>query len=128
MDPGERSWNVVVPAVPRRSTDARVDVATRAGAGRDFPRREHAGRRAEGPSFLEDFGITFPSGRDPDGRIAIDYGVWGLPEAIIVDPAGRITYKHIGTIGAVQLAEKLDEARRGAVSTTQGRGDYESTR
>ena len=79
-------------------------------------------------AFLAEFGITFPSGRDPDGRIAIDYGVWGLPEAFIVDPAGRITYKHIGTIGAAQLAEKLHETRRGIVSTTQGRGDYQSTR
>ncbi len=79
-------------------------------------------------AFLEEFGISFPNGRDPGGRIAIDYGVWGLPEAFIVDPAGRITYKHIGTLGAVLLASKIDEARRGVVSATQGRGDYQSTR
>ena len=79
-------------------------------------------------AFLEEFGITFPNGRDPGGRIAIDYGVWGLPEAFIVDPAGRITYKHIGTLGATLLMAKIDEARRGVVSATQGRGDYQSTR
>jgi cytochrome c biogenesis protein CcmG/thiol:disulfide interchange protein DsbE len=79
-------------------------------------------------AFLEEFDISFPNGRDSGGRIAIDYGVWGLPEAFIVDPAGRITYKHIGTLGAVLLAAKIDEARRGVVSTTQGRGDYQSTR
>jgi cytochrome c biogenesis protein CcmG/thiol:disulfide interchange protein DsbE len=79
-------------------------------------------------AFLEEFGISFPNGRDPGGRIAIDYGVWGLPEAFIVDAAGRITYKHIGTLGAVLLATKIDEARRGVVSATQGRGDYQSTR
>lgn len=78
--------------------------------------------------FLQEFGITFPNGRDPDGRIAIDYGVWGLPEAFIVDSAGRITYKHIGTLGQALLLAKLDEARRGVVSTSQGRGDYQSTR
>jgi cytochrome c biogenesis protein CcmG/thiol:disulfide interchange protein DsbE len=82
--------------------------------------------RARG--FLQEFGITFPNGRDPDGRIAIDYGVWGLPEAFIVDPAGRITYKHIGTLGQTLLLAKLDEARHGVVSTSQGRGDYQSTR
>ncbi|HXH23680.1 MAG TPA: TlpA disulfide reductase family protein [Vicinamibacterales bacterium] len=82
--------------------------------------------RARG--FLQEFGITFPNGRDPDGRIAIDYGVWGLPEAFIVDPAGRITYKHIGTLGQALLLAKLDEARHGVVSTSQGRGDYQSTR
>lgn len=79
-------------------------------------------------AFLQEFGITFPNGRDPDGRIAIDYGVWGLPEAFIVDPAGRITYKHIGTLGQALLLAKLDEARHGVVSTSQGRGDYQSTR
>jgi cytochrome c biogenesis protein CcmG/thiol:disulfide interchange protein DsbE len=79
-------------------------------------------------AFLDEFGITYPNGRDPDGRIAIDYGVWGLPEAFIVDPAGRITYKHIGTVGRTLLAAKIDEARRGVVSATQGRGEYQSTR
>jgi cytochrome c biogenesis protein CcmG/thiol:disulfide interchange protein DsbE len=79
-------------------------------------------------AFLQEFGITFPNGRDPDGRIAIDYGVWGLPEAFVVDPTGRITYKHIGTIGQALLLAKLQEARHGVVSTSQGRGDYQSTR
>src|SRR5712691_6515310 len=78
--------------------------------------------------FLEEFGISYPNGRDPDGRIAIDYGVWGLPEAFIIDPAGRITYKHIGTLGSTLLAGTIDEARRGVVSASQGRGDYQSTR
>ena len=36
-------------------------------------------------AFLQEFGITFPNGRDPDGRIAIDYGVWGCrrPSSLI---------------------------------------------
>ena len=78
--------------------------------------------------FLEEFGISFPNGRDAGGRIAIDYGVWGLPEVFIVDPTGRITYKHIGTLEPALLAAKIEEARRGVVSPTQGRGDYQSTR
>lgn len=79
-------------------------------------------------AFLREFGISFPNGRDPDGRIAIDYGVWGLPEAFIIDPSGRITYKHVGTLVQPLLLARLDEARRGVVSPTQGRGDYQSTR
>lgn len=77
---------------------------------------------------LQEFGITFPNGRDSGRPDRIDYGVWGLPEAFIVDPAGRITDKHIGTLGQALLLAKLDEARRGVVSTSQGRGDYQSTR
>ncbi len=79
-------------------------------------------------AFLEEFGIGFPNGRDLGGHIAIDYGVWGLPEAFIVDPTGGITYKHIGTLGSALLAAKIEEARLGVVSATQGRGDYQSTR
>lgn len=83
---------------------------------------------ARARAFVDDFGMTYPNGRDPRGTMAIDYGVWGLPEAFIVDPTGRITYKHIGTVGADVLLAKLDEARKGVVSATQGRGDYQSTR
>jgi cytochrome c biogenesis protein CcmG/thiol:disulfide interchange protein DsbE len=79
-------------------------------------------------AFLEEFGITYPNGRDPGGRIAIDYGVWGLPEAYVVGRDGRITYKHIGTAGPALIAAKIDEARRGVVSAAQGRGEYQSTR
>lgn len=78
--------------------------------------------------FLADFGITYPNGRDVGGRIAIDYGVWGLPETFVIDPAGRITYKHVGTISAPVLARKIAEARNGVVTAEQGRGDYQSTR
>jgi cytochrome c biogenesis protein CcmG/thiol:disulfide interchange protein DsbE len=79
-------------------------------------------------AFLDEFGITYPNGRDAGGRVAIDYGVWGLPEAFFISPDGRITYKHIGTLGSGLIAAKLDEARRGVVSTAQGRGDYQSIR
>lgn len=79
-------------------------------------------------AFLDEFGISFPNGRDPAGGIAIDYGVWGLPEGFIVDPGGRITYKHIGMLAPARLAAKIDEARRGVVTAAQGRGDYQSAR
>jgi cytochrome c biogenesis protein CcmG/thiol:disulfide interchange protein DsbE len=79
-------------------------------------------------SFVQEFGITYSNGRDAGGRIAIDYGVWGLPETFFISPDGRITYKHIGTLGTELIVGKLDEARRDVVSTTQGRGEYQSTR
>jgi cytochrome c biogenesis protein CcmG/thiol:disulfide interchange protein DsbE len=33
---------------------------------------------------------------DRDGRIAIDYGVYGAPETFLIDADGRIVYKHVG--------------------------------
>jgi cytochrome c biogenesis protein CcmG/thiol:disulfide interchange protein DsbE len=38
------------------------------------------------------------SGFDPDGRVGLDFGVYGLPETFVVDPDGVIRYKHIGPL------------------------------
>lgn len=78
--------------------------------------------------FIEEFGITYPNGRDPQSRIAINYGVYGIPETFFIDREGRITYKHIGALGAEILGRKLVEASRGIV-TAEGRGGgYQSVR
>jgi cytochrome c biogenesis protein CcmG/thiol:disulfide interchange protein DsbE len=79
-------------------------------------------------AFLEEFGITYPNGIDRGSRLAIDYGVWGLPETFFIDREGRITYKHVGALGWPTIITKLDEALRGVVSASEGRGDYQSTK
>jgi cytochrome c biogenesis protein CcmG/thiol:disulfide interchange protein DsbE len=38
------------------------------------------------------------TGADIDGRVAIDWGVYGVPETFVVDRQGRIAYKQIGAI------------------------------
>lgn len=35
---------------------------------------------------------------DPDGRVGIDWGVYGTPETFVIDPDGIIRYKHIGPL------------------------------
>ena len=35
---------------------------------------------------------------DPDGRVGIDYGVYGVPETFVIDKAGVIRFKQIGPI------------------------------
>ena len=83
---------------------------------------------AHARDFIAEFGVTYPNGQDPGGRIAIDYGVWGLPETFFIDREGRITYKHVGTLGAGTMTTKLGEALRGVASASEGRGEYQSTR
>jgi cytochrome c biogenesis protein CcmG/thiol:disulfide interchange protein DsbE len=78
--------------------------------------------------FLREFGVSYPNGLDSPGKVAIDYGVWGIPETFFIDPQGRITYKHVGTLGAALIDAKLDEARRGVVSAQEGKGSYQSIR
>ena len=78
--------------------------------------------------FLKEFDITYPNGRDASGKTAIDYGVWGIPETFFIDPTGRITYKHVGTLGSAIIAAKLAEAQRGIVSAKEGKGAYQTIR
>jgi cytochrome c biogenesis protein CcmG/thiol:disulfide interchange protein DsbE len=33
-----------------------------------------------------------------DGRVGIDWGIYGVPETFIVDRSGRIRYKHVGPL------------------------------
>jgi cytochrome c biogenesis protein CcmG, thiol:disulfide interchange protein DsbE len=35
---------------------------------------------------------------DGDGRVGIDYGVYGVPETFVIDKQGVIRYKHIGPV------------------------------
>ncbi|WP_421950077.1 DsbE family thiol:disulfide interchange protein [Pelagibacterium sp.] len=38
------------------------------------------------------------TGADVDGRVAIEWGVYGVPETFVVDAEGTIIYKHIGVL------------------------------
>jgi len=44
---------------------------------------------------------------DLDGRVGIDYGVYGVPETYIIDKAGIIRMKHTGPISPDVLAQKI---------------------
>ena len=79
-------------------------------------------------AFMKEFGITYLNGRDASGKIAVDYGVWGIPETFFVDAQGRITYKHAGELKTPTITSKLDAALRGIVSAEQGKSEYPSVR
>ena len=51
-----------------------------------------------GQKFIRDFGLTFPNARDVNGKVSIDYGVYGVPETFFVDRKGRIRGKHVGAV------------------------------
>ena len=48
--------------------------------------------------YLEVYGSNFQHVRDLKGAIAIDYGVYGVPETFVFDQQGIIRYKQIGPI------------------------------
>lgn len=44
---------------------------------------------------------------DIDGRVGIDYGVYGVPETYVIDKAGIIRMKHTGPISPEVLEQKI---------------------
>jgi len=44
---------------------------------------------------------------DGDGKVGIDYGVYGVPETFVIDKAGVIRYKYVGPVTPEVLAQKL---------------------
>ena len=44
---------------------------------------------------------------DRDGRIGIDYGVYGVPETYVIDRQGVIRFKHIGPLSAEVVQQKV---------------------
>jgi len=44
---------------------------------------------------------------DRDGRVGIDWGVYGVPETFVVDKTGAIRYKQIGPITVDALQSKI---------------------
>ena len=45
---------------------------------------------------------------DANGRIGIDYGVYGVPETYVIDRKGVIRYKHIGPLTADIVQQKVE--------------------
>ena len=52
-------------------------------------------------------------GADLDGRVGLDWGVYGVPETFVVDRNGRIAYKHIGPVTPRVLDEIILPLVRG---------------
>ena len=47
------------------------------------------------------------SALDADGRVGIDYGVYGVPETYVIDKAGVIRFKQIGAVTPEVLKTRL---------------------
>jgi len=44
---------------------------------------------------------------DSDGKVGIDYGVYGVPETFLIDKAGVVRYKQIGPLTVEALQQKI---------------------
>lgn len=63
---------------------------------------------AEGSDVLKQAGNPYKIvAVDADGRVGIDYGVYGVPETYVIDKNGIIRYKQIGPITEAVLRDKI---------------------
>jgi len=71
--------------------------------GVDIQDTEAAGRQ-----FIDQFKLTFANGPDPGGKIAIDYGVYGVPETFVIDRQGVIAHKQVGGVTDRMVVEQVE--------------------
>jgi cytochrome c biogenesis protein CcmG, thiol:disulfide interchange protein DsbE len=65
-------------------------------------------QREAGIAWLRQHGNPYIlSAYDLDGRVGIDYGVYGVPETFVIDKAGIIRHKVIGAITLEIVEDKL---------------------
>lgn len=69
--------------------------------------------------WLDSLGDPYArTGADISGRVAIDWGVYGVPETFVIGADGRVAYKHIGPVSEEALTGTIlplvEELRRQA--------------
>jgi cytochrome c biogenesis protein CcmG/thiol:disulfide interchange protein DsbE len=58
--------------------------------------------------FVDRYDVAYPIAIDHDGRVAIDYGVTGIPEKFFIDPDGRLVRRFVGPMDDTTLEATLD--------------------
>jgi cytochrome c biogenesis protein CcmG/thiol:disulfide interchange protein DsbE len=69
---------------------------------------DYKDEREAGKAWLSEQGDPYAlSAWDRDGRVGIDYGVYGVPETFVIDKSGVIRMKHIGPVTDTVVKEKI---------------------
>jgi cytochrome c biogenesis protein CcmG/thiol:disulfide interchange protein DsbE len=64
--------------------------------------------RKEGLGWLANFGNPYDASLfDPDGRLGIEFGVYGVPETFIIDQQGVIRFKQIGAVTPEVIEKRI---------------------
>lgn len=57
--------------------------------------------------FIASHNVDWPVIDDPDGQVALDFGVRGPPESFLLGPDGTVIYKIVGQVDATGLNKLL---------------------
>jgi cytochrome c biogenesis protein CcmG/thiol:disulfide interchange protein DsbE len=70
--------------------------------------------------YLDRNGGGFPQLLDPENRLALDYGLAGVPETFFIDGEGVIRHKHVGALTPEVMSQQL--AAMGVAVAARGEG------
>ena len=59
--------------------------------------------------MIREFDVSYPTGPDTKGKIAVSYGLTGVPEKFFIDRRGRVVRRLVGPMTEERLSGVLDE-------------------
>ena len=96
---------------------------SRAGEGVVFVGVDIQDSEGDARAYIQEFGITYPNGPDTDGKIAVDYGVIGIPVTFLVNKEGTVEQRWVGALDETQLAAWIDELAAGMTLSGEAEGE-----
>ena len=91
----------------RKELPAFAEISADLGDEVAFLGINHQDNRKAGQDMLAEFGVRYPAGYDPDGKVAIDYGLLGMPSTLFIDAEGRLLDTHTGELTRQQLEDTI---------------------
>ncbi len=69
----------------------------------------HQDGRTPARELLRQTGVTYPSGSDPEGKVAADYALRGMPSTVFVSASGKIRATRTGELSRSQLEDMIEK-------------------
>jgi cytochrome c biogenesis protein CcmG, thiol:disulfide interchange protein DsbE len=68
---------------------------------------DYKDRPAAAQAWLRSLGDPYTRIGADDGKVAIDWGIYGVPESFLVDRQGRIRYKQVGPLSDADITQTI---------------------
>jgi len=94
----------------RREMPALQAVASRLDGRVRFLGVNHQDGRDAALELVAETGITYASGYDPQGTVARQFGVFGMPTTVFVDARGQIVERRTGELTRAELEAAIERA------------------
>jgi cytochrome c biogenesis protein CcmG, thiol:disulfide interchange protein DsbE len=67
-------------------------------------------------AFIEQYGVTYPTALDIEGKVTNDYRVFPLPTSFFIDAQGRIRYVHVGELSLDDVTARFNQLKGEAMA------------